>query len=96
MDKCDSPNVVRCISVLQSKDIKLIVMEYCNRGDLLQEINKRGRIPEREAVPIIKQIINGIAVSIYLARNCTPIRSFTEISSPTTSYCTTQRSKFVT
>ena len=36
-------------------------MEYCNRGDLLQEIIRRKRIPEREAVPIIKQVINGIS-----------------------------------
>ena len=37
-------------------------MEFCNRGNLEDEIKRRKNIPEREAIPILKQIINGITV----------------------------------
>jgi hypothetical protein len=38
------------------------------------------RIPEKEAIMILKQIINGIAVLHNLFRNCIVIELFTEIS----------------
>ena len=62
MERCDSPNVVKCFDVFLNQDLKFIVMEFCNRGNLEDEIKRRKHIPEREAIPMLKQIINGITV----------------------------------
>ena len=58
---CNSTNVVRCFNVYENKQMKIIVMEYCNGGELQREISKKVKIPEREATLILKQVINGIA-----------------------------------
>ena len=34
MMKCASPNLVKCHDVYKNMDLKIIVMEYCNRGTL--------------------------------------------------------------
>ena len=94
MIKCDSPNVVKCLDVFQNKDIKIIVMEYCNQGSLEDELKKRGIIHEKQAILIIKQIINGITVSLYLFRKCTHATSSTEISSQPTSSDTIRSIKY--
>lgn len=39
-----------------------MVVEYCNGGTLSEEITNRNRIPEKEAIDVLKQIIMGIAV----------------------------------
>lgn len=39
-----------------------MVIEYCNGGSLQQKIDKMKKIPVQEAIAILKQIINGIAV----------------------------------
>ena len=38
-----------------------MVVEYCSGATLTNEINKRRRIPEPEAIEIVKQIIFGLA-----------------------------------
>ena len=38
-----------------------MVIEYCNGGTLQQQIDTKFKIPEKEAILILKQIINGIA-----------------------------------
>ena len=37
-----------------------MVIEFCNKGTLQDEIDNKSRIPEKEAILILKQIINGI------------------------------------
>jgi serine/threonine protein kinase len=37
-----------------------MMIEYCNGGNLANEIGLKKRIPEDEAIMILKQIINGI------------------------------------
>jgi serine/threonine protein kinase len=39
-----------------------MMLEYCNGGNLQDYIEKKGRIAEKEAILIFKQILNGIAV----------------------------------
>ena len=39
-----------------------MILEYCNGGSLQQKISKMKKIPAQEAISILKQIINGIAV----------------------------------
>jgi serine/threonine protein kinase len=41
-----------------------MIIEYCGGGTLQEEIDDKGKISEAESIIIIKQIINGIAVTI--------------------------------
>lgn len=68
---CDSDNVVKCYNVYENRSLKIMVMEYCNGGELQREISTKYKIPEREAILILKQIINGIAVLFSIFRSCT-------------------------
>ena len=36
-------------------------LEYCDSGDLEKDLKKRGKLPEAEALPLFKQIVDGIA-----------------------------------
>ena len=38
-----------------------MVLEFCNWGSLQDELDKRGHIPEADAVSILKQIILGLS-----------------------------------
>lgn len=40
-----------------------MVIEYCNGGTLAEEIYKKGRLPEKEAIEVLKQIILGVSVN---------------------------------
>jgi serine/threonine protein kinase len=44
-------------------------MEYCSGKTLDAYLQKKKKIPEKEAVDILRQIINGIAVSSISFRN---------------------------
>lgn len=59
---CNSDNVIRCFDVYENKSLKIMIIEFCNGGTLQSEIDVKKRIPEKEAILILKQIINGIAV----------------------------------
>ena len=39
-----------------------MMIEYCNGGTLADTLADKGRIPENEAIDLIKQAIFGIAV----------------------------------
>lgn len=64
MMKCDSPHVMKCYDVYENKDLKIMMIEYCNGGTLSDALAEKGRIPENEAIDFIKQAIFGIAVRI--------------------------------
>jgi eukaryotic-like serine/threonine-protein kinase len=58
------PNVVKFIEVGYSEDVFFLVMEYCNGGtleDLVQQL--RRPLTVYEALPIIDQILDGLAYS---------------------------------
>lgn len=60
MMKCNSPNVLKCYEILQNKQVKILVLEYCS-GKSLEEYCKNKKLTEKEAVPILRQIMNGLA-----------------------------------
>lgn len=62
MSKCESKHVVRLYGRYETDDYIMLALEYCNGGDLAMQIDNRGKIPENEAVLIIKQIVLGFAV----------------------------------
>lgn len=76
---CNSEHIVKCYDVYENRSLKIMVMEYCNGGDLQGEISSKGKIPEKEAILILKQLINGIAVSIVIFRKCITIGLYIEI-----------------
>lgn len=41
-----------------------MMVEYCNGGSLQDYIDRKGRITEKEAILIFKQILNGIGVDV--------------------------------
>jgi len=55
------PNVVKLFETIDSKNHKLLMMELCAGGDLLNYVRKRRRLKEDYAKFIFKQIIDGIA-----------------------------------
>ena len=78
MQKCSSPNLVKCYEVYENDDLKIIPMEFCKDGTLQHYVNSRSNIPEREAISIIRQVINGVAVQEILIRNYIQKVSYTE------------------
>jgi serine/threonine protein kinase len=62
MYECESPYLLKCFDVYENKDLKVLIIEYCNGKTLKAEIDERKRIPENEAWVILKHIINGLMV----------------------------------
>ena len=61
MTKVDSSHVMKIYDVYENKSLKIMVIEYCSGGTLSDLIYRRGRIPESEAIEILKQIIMGVS-----------------------------------
>ena len=57
---CNSPHLIKFYDVYRNKELKVLVIEYCNGNTLQKEIDEKRRIPEKEAVIITKHIINGL------------------------------------
>jgi serine/threonine protein kinase len=85
MFECNSPNLIKCLDVYRNDDLKVLVLEYCSGATLQKEIDDKRRIPEKEAIEIIKHLINGLMVSLSPRRNCTATTSSTATSRPRTS-----------
>jgi serine/threonine protein kinase len=45
MQKCNSDCIVRIYDRYETDDYIILVLEYCNGGDLADTIHERGRIP---------------------------------------------------
>ena len=61
---CNNPNVVKCFETIMTKRKFYLVLEFCKGGDLADYLDKKKRIPEPQAIPILKQILNGFRVNI--------------------------------
>lgn len=57
-----------------------MIIEYCNGKSLSEVIDIHGRIPEEEALAIIKQVAEGLYVSALISRSFTSKGSFIGIS----------------
>lgn len=76
---CDSENIVKCYDVYYNESLKIMMIEYCNGKNLQHEIDSKGRIPEAEAILIMRQLINGLVVLGLSLRKCIGIASFIAI-----------------
>lgn len=75
MMACDSENIVKCYDVYYNESLKIMMIEYCNGKNLQHEIYNKGRIPEAEAILIMRQLINGLVVLDSSLRKCIGITS---------------------
>ena len=66
LSKLDHPNVVKLIEVLESPEIYCIALEYAASGSLLDIIHTRGRLHEKSARNICRQVASAL---FYLHTN---------------------------
>lgn len=75
MMQCHSRNLLKCLEIFENKDLKVLRMEYCSGKTLDAYLQKKKKIPEKEAVDILRQIIEGIAVTTILLRSSIETKS---------------------
>lgn len=61
MKNLDHPNILKIYEVLQDQKRYYLIMELCNGGELFDEIAHRITFTEKEAAPIIQQVLEAIA-----------------------------------
>ena len=66
MLQCNSPNLLKCYDIYENKDLKILILELCEGKTLYEYLQKKQKLPEQEAVEILRQIISGIAVDLQL------------------------------
>lgn len=57
----DHPNILRLYEVFEDKKYIYLVTEYCQGGELFDEIISRQRFNENDAATIVKQLLSAIA-----------------------------------
>jgi len=57
----DHPNILRLYEVFEDKKYIYLVTEFCQGGELFDEIIARGKFSERDAAHVIKQLLSAIA-----------------------------------
>jgi calcium-dependent protein kinase len=57
----DHPNILRLYEVFEDKKYIYLVTEFCQGGELFDEIIARGKFNERDAAVIIKQLLSAIS-----------------------------------
>jgi serine/threonine protein kinase len=59
LKECKNENVVKYVDNFMTERSIVIVMEYCEGGELQTYLQSKGRLTEHEATMFLKQIING-------------------------------------
>lgn len=54
------PNIMQVIEMLETPQSIMLIMPYAPYGDLLDYVNRRGPLSEREASIIITQVIRAL------------------------------------
>ncbi|BFF89255.1 MAP/microtubule affinity-regulating kinase 4 [Drosophila madeirensis] len=60
MKLLNHPNIVRLFQVIESERSLYLVMEYASRGELFDHLVKNGRMRERDARVIFRQLVSAI------------------------------------
>jgi serine/threonine-protein kinase ULK/ATG1 len=55
---CDNNNIIKLYDIKKTKNNIYLMLEYCNEGDLMEYLKKKGKLTEEEAVDIFIQILN--------------------------------------
>ncbi|XP_034418675.1 testis-specific serine/threonine-protein kinase 6 [Cyclopterus lumpus] len=57
----DHPNIVKTLDIFESRTSKVyVVMEFCEKGDLLKHITVNGALPEHSVCRLFTQLCNGV------------------------------------
>ncbi|ALC46375.1 KP78a [Drosophila busckii] len=60
MKMLNHPNIVRLYQVIESERTLYLIMEYASRGELFDHLVKNGRMRERDARVIFRQLVSAI------------------------------------
>ena len=60
LKKLDHPNIVKMYQVFKDKKYFYIVTEICKGGELYDEIINRGKLNEKEAAVLMKQLMMSV------------------------------------
>lgn len=66
---------MKCYDIFSTANNCYIITEFCNEGDLENLLKKREKLPEEEALPILREFLMGfmhIAESGFLHRDLKP------------------------
>jgi len=58
LKSCDNVNIIKLYDIKKTSNNIYLMLEYCNEGDLMQYLKKRGKLTEEEALDIFIQILN--------------------------------------
>ncbi len=75
LKKLNHQNILKCVDIYSTTNNCYIITQFCNEGDLQNLLKKRIKLAEEEAIPIIREIIDGftfIAESGFLHRDLKP------------------------
>lgn len=75
LKKLNHINILKCHDIYSTVNNCYIITQFCNEGDLENLLKKRQKLPEAEAIPIFRDIVNGfrmIAQSGFLHRDLKP------------------------
>lgn len=56
---CNNSNIIKLYDIRKTQNNIYLIIEYCNEGDLMQYLKKRGKLTEEETVEFLVQILNG-------------------------------------
>lgn len=58
----ESPNIIKNIKMLKTANNIYEIYEFCENGNLFNHLQKKGRLPEREALAIFKDLVSALKV----------------------------------
>lgn len=61
IERLNHPNIAKIYEIIYYTDVIIIVMEYCQCGDLYEYINSHGYTEEEEKILITKQILSALS-----------------------------------
>ena len=66
LGKINNQNIIKLFKVLKTANNIYLIYELCNGGNLEQLLDKRKFIPEKEALDIFRQLLNGCQTIVDL------------------------------
>jgi serine/threonine-protein kinase ULK/ATG1 len=55
---CNNVNIIKLYDIKKTQNNIYLMLEYCNEGDLMQYLKKRGKLTEEETIEFFIQILN--------------------------------------
>jgi serine/threonine protein kinase len=58
LKSCDNINIIKLYDIKKTQNNIYLMLEYCNEGDLQQELKRMGKFSEQTSVEYLCQILN--------------------------------------